>query len=119
MELLYIEPEIINALYDMNDIEIRSFAELQEDPTSDAQIELFLYTCFLIVKRTKEMEYLEQAIQRAEEWAAVTAYNYPDQARRTMIFNSMFAWKWQLEYALKSITGRLVQTNYVCTSANH
>lgn len=85
MEIFHIEPETADLLCDMTDEDICSFAELQKDPTSDAENELFIYTCFLIFTRKGSLEYLERAIQGAEGWVAVTSDDHPDRARRVEI----------------------------------
>jgi len=91
MEMFHVEQEMASLLHDISDEELRSFAELHEDPADDAQIELFIYTCFLIFTRTGSMEYLERAIQRAEGWVAVTADDHPERARRAKILDVMSA----------------------------
>ena len=94
----------------MSNEELSVFAMLQEDPINDAQIELLIYTCFLVFMRTISMEHLEQAIQQAEGWVAITAYDHPDQARRTRILDTISDWKCQLEYKSKLKIERSVQT---------
>jgi hypothetical protein len=91
MDIFHIEPEMAALLNGMSDEEIRAFADTQEDPASDAQIELFIYICFLIFTRTASMDYLNQAIQRAEGWVAVTADDHPQCARRSEILDAMLA----------------------------
>ena len=98
MALFSIEAEMASSLHDINDDELRSFAELHEDPTNDEQTELYIYTCFMIFKRTRSTEYLEQAIQRTEGWVAVTGLDYPDRARRFQIFDIMSARMCELRY---------------------
>jgi len=86
-----IDAEIAFLLNGMSDGDLRSFAELHEDPVSDEQIELYIYTCFLIFTRTRSAESLEQAIQRTEGWIAVTASEHPDRDRRFHIFGMILA----------------------------
>lgn len=83
-------------LHDMSDEHLRSFVELHEDPANDEQIELYIYTCFLISKRTLSKGHLEQAIQRAQGWIAVLAIDHPDYARRFQILDTISAWMSQL-----------------------
>ena len=78
MELFCIGHEIITSLYNMNDKELCSFMKLYKDPVNNEQIELYIYTCFLVFTRTYTTEFLEQAIQRAAEWITETANDYPD-----------------------------------------
>lgn len=91
MELFNIEVEMASSLHDLSDEDLRSFAELQEDPANDEQIELYIYTCFLIFTRTRSTEYLEQAIQRMEGWIAVIGMDHPGRARRFQILDMMSA----------------------------
>jgi hypothetical protein len=91
MELFNIDAEITSSLDYMSDADLRSFAELHEDPASDEQIELYIYTCFLIFTKTRSAEPLEQAIQRTEGWIAVTTSDHPDRARRFHILGMMSA----------------------------
>ena|SRR6266566_1923477 len=89
MELFNTEAEMTSSLYDMSDDDLRSFAELQEDPANDSQIEVYIHTCFLIFTRTRSTEYLRQAIQRAEGWVAVTPADHPDRTRRSHILDML------------------------------
>ena len=98
MKLFSIEAEIASSLHDISDEDLRSFAELHEDPANDKQIELYVYTCFLIFKRTRLTEYLEQAIQRIEGWIEVTGLDHPDRARRFQMFDIMSARMCELTY---------------------
>ncbi|KAL8367940.1 hypothetical protein RB599_003723 [Gaeumannomyces hyphopodioides] len=91
MEPFNIEAEIASSLHDMSEDDLRSFAELHEDPENDDQIELHIYTCFLIFTRTRSTEHLEQAIQRTKGWIAVTATDRPDRTRRFHILDMMLA----------------------------
>jgi len=91
MEMFHVEPELATSLHDMSDEDIRAFAELQEDPASDAQIESSIYTNFLIFTRTASMEHLERAIQRGEGWVAATPDGHPQRVRRSEILDTMSA----------------------------
>ena len=88
-ELFRVEPEIVTLLYDMSNEDLGSFAELHEDPVNDVQIELYVFTLFILFMRTLSIEYLEQAIWRAEGWIAVTGLDHPDRARRFQILDMM------------------------------
>jgi len=91
MEMFHVEPEMATLLHEMSDEDLHAFVELQDDPASDAQIELYISTCFLIFTRTDSVEYLERAIQRAEGWVAVTADDHPRRTHRTEILDTMSA----------------------------
>jgi hypothetical protein len=95
MELSRDEEEIASPLPGLTVEELRAFADAIEDPTCDMQIKLFIYTCFYIFTRTASMEYLEQAIQRAEGWTAAVAIDHPDRPRRFQILDMMSARKFR------------------------
>lgn len=96
MELFNVEAEMASSLHDTNDEDLRSFADMNEDSTSDEQTELYIYTCFLVFTRTRSTEYLERAIQRAERWIDGIGIDYPDRSRRSQILDMMSAWMYQL-----------------------
>jgi hypothetical protein len=89
MDLFHIGHETTALLHGMNDEELRSFAELQEDPANDEQTELYIYIYLFVFKRTSLIEHLRPAVLRAEGWLAETAVEYPDRARRFDILNMM------------------------------
>ncbi|KAH8126913.1 hypothetical protein LI328DRAFT_163948 [Trichoderma asperelloides] len=64
-------------------------AELHEDPINDAEIELYIYLHFLHFQKSKDTKHLEQAIQLAEKWAAVTPSSHPDYNRRYRLLNTV------------------------------
>ena len=86
-----IEPEMVSTLHDMDDEDLRSFAELHEDPTSSVQFELCICTCFLVFKRTGSTEYLQRAVQRAKEWVTLTPDNHRQHAQRSEVSNMLSA----------------------------
>lgn len=96
-----IEAELISLLHDMSSEDLSSFAESQEDSTSDEQIELYIYICFFIFKRAVSIKYLQQAVQRAEGWVAITATRHPDHARRLQILDMLSAWMSQVKSSLE------------------
>jgi hypothetical protein len=102
MEMFHIEPEMATFLDDLSDEDLRDFAELQDDPASDHQIELHIYICFLISTRTPSTEHLEQAIQQMEGWIAVIAIDHQDRARRFQILDMMLARMSQYTLALSN-----------------
>jgi hypothetical protein len=95
-ELFNIEAAMASTLDSMGNDDLLSFAELYKDPTDDDQIDLYIYTCFLISKRTCSIEHFEQAIQRAKGWIADLAINHPDRARRSQILDMISASRVQL-----------------------
>jgi hypothetical protein len=92
-----------SSLDDISDEDLRSFTELQEDPESNDQIELYIYTSFLTATRMRSKEHLEQAIQRTEGWIKVTAIDHPDRARRYQILNLILTGLSQHRLALSKL----------------
>jgi hypothetical protein len=74
--LFNIDPEMSSLLDDMSHEELRSFADLQE-PGSDDEMGLYVYTCSLVFTKTALKEYLERAVLRIEGWVEVTPDDHP------------------------------------------
>ena len=119
MGLFCIEPEITSSLQDMNNEDLRSFAELHEDPVNDVQIELYVFTCFLLFKRTLSTEHLQQAIQRMEGWVAVTSPDDPNRGRRFQVFDMMSARMCEHTYISQELLPSLMEERYVKFYANY
>jgi hypothetical protein len=90
---------MVSLLHDMSDEDLNSFAELQGDPANSAQIQLFIYACFLIFTRTGSMKFLERAIQQAGTWVAETADDHLDRARHSEILDMISARMWECRRA--------------------
>jgi hypothetical protein len=108
LEPFHVDPEIIALLQDIDDEDLCSFSELQEDSANDQQIELYIYTSFLIFTRKREVEYLERAMQRTEGWIAVTAVGHPDRARRFQILDMMSARMIQFRQTLEEVEPQIL-----------
>lgn len=92
-----LEAEMVSELHNMSGEDLQSFTELHEDPTSNDQIELYIYTSFLNFQRALLEEYLEQAIHQAQGWIAVTPADSPDRTRRFRILDIMLDFKSRFE----------------------
>lgn len=103
MELFHVEAEMASLLEEISDKDLRTFAELQEDPANDTQIELFIYVCFSISMRTGSIEYLRRAIERAEGWLAVSPDSHQDWARRSKILDTLSARMCEREWELEGL----------------
>jgi len=108
MELFHVEPEMSTLFDDMSNEDLCSLAELHEDPVNDVQIELYIFTYFLLFTRTFSAEYLEQAIQRTEGWVAATDLHHPDRARRFQIFDMMSARMSEFTYISEEVLPALM-----------
>ncbi|KAL8375693.1 hypothetical protein RB595_007010 [Gaeumannomyces hyphopodioides] len=106
MEPFNIEAEIASSFHDMSEDDLRSFANPHEDPENDDQIELHIYTCFLIFTRTRSTEHLKQAIRRTEGWIAVTATDHPDRTRRFHILDMLSTRMSQVATAPMEVTSQ-------------
>ncbi|KAI1157268.1 hypothetical protein F5B18DRAFT_261330 [Nemania serpens] len=95
MEPFHVDDDMATLLRSMDDEDLHSFAELHDDTASDEQIELYIYTHFLIFTKTQSMECLDQAIQRTEGWLATTPTDHPDHSRRFHILDMLVARKHQ------------------------
>ncbi|KAH0522766.1 hypothetical protein TsFJ059_006562 [Trichoderma semiorbis] len=95
MEEFHIDAELLSTFHEASEEDLRALAELYEDPANDGQIELYIYLCFLIFRKSRNTQSLEQAIQRAEGWAAVTAASHPDHNRRHSIMETLAVWRHQ------------------------
>lgn len=81
MEEFQIDQELKSLCNEASEEDIQALAELHEDPTNDAQVELYIYLCCLLFRKSKDIKHLEQAMQRAEGWAVVTPAYHPDYNR--------------------------------------
>lgn len=91
MKLFAIESDMVSSLYDMDDEDLCSFAELHEGPTSDVQVELYICTCFFVFTRTGSMNHLKRAIQQAKRWVTVTPDDDQQHARCSEVFDMLSA----------------------------
>lgn len=91
----HIDAELKSFCNEASEEELQALAELHEDPTNDSQIELYIYLCFLRSQKSKDIQYLEQAKQRAEGWVAVTPAHHPDYNRRYSLLNTVTVWGYQ------------------------
>ncbi|OPB40489.1 hypothetical protein A0O28_0005680 [Trichoderma guizhouense] len=92
IEEFHIDAELLSSLHEASEEDLQALAELHEDPANDDQIELYIYLCYLIFRKCSNKQSLEQAIQRAEGWAAATAASHPDHDRRHSIMDTLNAW---------------------------
>ncbi|KAI3326484.1 CHAT domain-containing protein [Xylariaceae sp. AK1471] len=103
MEPFRIDDELATFPSGTDDETLCSFAELQEDLRNDNQIELYIYTHFLIFTKTRATDSLDQAIQRTERWVAVTPTDHPDRTRRSHILDMLLAREHQHNLLLEDV----------------
>ncbi|KAL5093247.1 hypothetical protein Trisim1_011052 [Trichoderma cf. simile WF8] len=95
IEEFHIDAELLSTLHEASEEDLQALAELYEDPANDDQIELYIYLCFLIFQKSRNTQSLDQAIQRAEGWAAATAASHPDHDRRYRILDTLVVWGYE------------------------
>ncbi|EPS45867.1 hypothetical protein H072_279 [Dactylellina haptotyla CBS 200.50] len=96
MQPFDIDPEITSSLDELDDEELENFAESQlepqeQGPVNSKQVELYIYTCFLIFRKRHSPKYLEQAIHQTGGWIAKLGVD-PDNERRLQILDFLSAW---------------------------
>lgn len=106
MEPFRIEPEMAGLLKNMSDEELRSFVELQQDPTNDTETELFIYASLLISSRLNCIGFIEQAHGQANQWVAVTPVGHTDRDRRFKILDFLLAGMLQQREGLELVRQR-------------
>jgi hypothetical protein len=89
MDLFNVEADMASFLDDKSNEELHLFIKLHEYSTSDEQIGLHIYACFLLSMRTQSAEHLEQAIQRAKVWPPVAERRCADRAWRFQVLDKV------------------------------
>lgn len=90
-ERFIINPDMQDILDGMDTEELCEFANLQEDPTSNAPAELLTYIRYVIFQGDPSMENLDRAIRRAEGWVNSTPPDDSDLVRRYEILGTILA----------------------------
>jgi len=98
-EVFRIDIELANMVLAMDEEELRAFADLHEDPTSDEQTELYIFSLCILATRSRHgsKEIAQRAIQQAEGWAAVLPDDSHEKAQRLRILDSVMALTLQFE----------------------
>ncbi|KAI1204903.1 CHAT domain-containing protein [Annulohypoxylon truncatum] len=107
MDLFNIDSETVSVLAKMDDKDLSSLSTTLDESTMDGDIELNIYICFTIFRKTQSPEKLQQAIQRTDAWNATLAMDHPDRLRRRQIGDMLLAWKNQFVSVLVSRNGYL------------
>lgn len=104
VELFAVEAELRSSLKGMDKEDLFSFAELHEEPSSDEQIELYIYACSVIFRRFHSAEYIQRAVHRTEEWITMIPEDHRDRTRRVDILNTMVSWSLTLQDAVSALS---------------
>ncbi|KAI3326476.1 CHAT domain-containing protein [Xylariaceae sp. AK1471] len=110
MEPFRVDDEMATLLGGMEDEDLHSFTKLQEDPASDEQIELCIYSHLLLFDKTQSTESLDQAVQQTEGWLAVTPIDHPDRTRRSHVLDMLVARQHQYDLLSEDIISMFLES---------
>lgn len=82
IEEFQIDAEVISSLLELDNDELEAFAELHEDMTDDNEVELFIFTCWHIFKKTGSPNWADKCLEKAQRWAASTPLDDEQYKRR-------------------------------------
>ena len=99
----HISPDEAASFQAMSDKEILNFAKLHENASSASGIERYIYTCFLIFKRTNSMSYLTRGIHSMEGLVEKIPYDDPENDRCCAIWDIMLVPVQLADQALKGM----------------
>lgn len=108
-EDFHVDAELKALCNEASEEDLQVLVELHEDPISDAQIELYIYLCFLLFQKSIEIKYLEQAVQQAEGWAAVTPAHHPDYNRRHSLVNTVTTYGHQFQVIKEDVEAMILE----------
>ena len=77
-----IEPDLRDTLLEMSEEELMAFVKLQEDPFSEAPIELRIMIHVMLYDKKRRIEYLEHARHLSKVLLADTAADDPKRTQR-------------------------------------
>ncbi|RYP03774.1 hypothetical protein DL765_010397 [Monosporascus sp. GIB2] len=77
LTMFYIEADMASFLSGMSNEDLDFFAKSQDDPVSDRQIKLYIYTCFLMFKASGSTEHPERAVLASRGMGRSYAYRPP------------------------------------------
>ncbi|RDA85714.1 hypothetical protein CP532_0749 [Ophiocordyceps camponoti-leonardi (nom. inval.)] len=94
IQFFRIDNEVLTKLNNQDRDELCRYIETLEDATADEQLELYIYTRFLVFRRgdSNSDEHLELAFKRSQAWVAATAKDHPDYNRRCRILGLISVW---------------------------
>ncbi|KAK6542266.1 hypothetical protein TWF694_006226 [Orbilia ellipsospora] len=81
-----VDSGITEMLQDMDEEDLRGFAEIYAELTDDTNVELYIYSCVKIFEKSNTLKYLDLAIERTDTWITVGCGDDREQTRRKKIF---------------------------------
>lgn len=89
MKSFNIDSDIVLSLEELSQGDLQQLARQYEDPADDMDIELYIYFCLLISKKSCQEQHLEPAIELAKGWIAASPKGHTDRQRRYIILNTV------------------------------
>ncbi|KAK6497577.1 hypothetical protein TWF481_011984 [Arthrobotrys musiformis] len=89
-----ISEEIIAIVNDIADEDLESFVEVNDNHTSDDEIELCIYACYTAFRRLDSAKHLKQAVNKVDTWDTITSEDHPDKRRRGELFAALSFIQW-------------------------
>ncbi|CAG7566273.1 unnamed protein product [Fusarium equiseti] len=105
--LFKVDLDMIATLQSLDDEELRAFVELNDgDDPSDEEIELSIYSSYLLWQRLHTIDDLHAAICRLQIWINSTPADQEDRHRRFEIFNALVVEEIRLSFKEADISAR-------------
>ncbi|GKZ81590.1 hypothetical protein AnigIFM56816_006111 [Aspergillus niger] len=81
--------DVASSIVESSNDGLEELTVLYHDSSDDADIELYIFACFLLFWRTYSLQWAEKAIRKAQQWTASTALGDYDYRRRFRIITSI------------------------------
>ncbi|GLA04619.1 hypothetical protein AnigIFM60653_004674 [Aspergillus niger] len=115
IEEFRIDEDVVSSILQLSNDELEGLTTLYGDSPDDADIELFIFTCFLLFKRTDSPRRAELAIRKAQKWAASTPPDHSQWRRRLAMMRSIRSSvniSWPLIYGDKELESDVLHILY-------
>lgn len=115
IEEFRIDEDVVSSILQLSNDELEGLTTLYGDSPDDADIELFIFTCFLLFKRTDSPRRAELAIRKAQKWAASTPPDHSQWRRRLAMMRSIRSSvniSWPLIYGDKKLESDVLHILY-------
>ncbi|KAL7914184.1 hypothetical protein GGI35DRAFT_490474 [Trichoderma velutinum] len=119
MEEFHIDAELLSSFNGLSEDDLQALAELYEDPTTDEQIELYIFLYSLMFRKWHNRQNLKRAIQQADEWATATSASHPDYSRRCSILITVLSWGYQFRATKEGLEAVLDATDLGTTLTHY
>ncbi|SPB51509.1 Aminotransferase class I and II family protein [Aspergillus niger] len=86
-----IDGDVARSIVESSNDELEELTALYHDSSDDADIELFIFACLVLFRRTYSLQWGEQAYEKAQQWTASTPLGDGQYRRRFRIMTSIKA----------------------------